>query len=130
GTMNAISDSKMEVSSADQYPRIGLLTTSRNSRIAYLRPENRPLFGCSSAILRAEFRHLPSAYDVIAAPNASYQSAFILRPIGASALARNDPTLLAKSNPPPHRGGGALAAGQQDGPTTWAAGEAKLVREE
>ena len=44
--------------------------------------ENRPMFGCSSAVLRAEFGHLPSAGDVIAAANASYQRAFTLRPLG------------------------------------------------
>jgi hypothetical protein len=36
-----------------------------------------------------------------------------------SALARNDPTLLAKSNPAPHRRGGALADGQS---RAWAPG--------
>jgi len=33
-------------------------------------------------VLHVEFRHLPSAFDVVAAPNASYQSPLTLRPLG------------------------------------------------
>ena len=40
------------------------------------------MFACSSAVSGAHFRHLPSAYDIIATPAASYQSAFTLPQVG------------------------------------------------
>ena len=36
--------------------RLGLVNGGRNSQIAGRQPKNRPKFGCSSAILRAEFQ--------------------------------------------------------------------------
>jgi len=46
------------------------------------------MFGCLSAVCAAQFRHLPSAYDIVTTPAASYQSAFTLPQVGEqSALA-------------------------------------------
>ena len=48
----------------------------------------------------------------------------------ASALARNDHTLLAKSDPTPHRrGGGFAAVARGRALVTWVVGEDELVRE-
>jgi hypothetical protein len=57
-------------------------TASPNFRIARRQPKNRPMLSWRSAVLRAEFRHLPWAYHVIAMPNASNRSVFTLRPLG------------------------------------------------